>query len=63
MNKSLTMKITFDVCPYVIRRLDKKAAFYSHCGNILFPVWECFVPKVGIIFRILAAYFEISGEY
>ena len=22
--------------------------FCSQCGNVLFPVWECFVPSVGI---------------
>ena len=28
------------------------ASIYSQRGNILFPVWEYFVPNVGIIFSL-----------
>ena len=29
--------------------VPKVGILYSQGGNIMFPVWECFIPKVGII--------------
>ena len=29
-----------------------KRGKYSQCGNVLFPVWECFIPNVGIKFSL-----------
>ena len=29
-----------------------KRGKYSQCGNVLFPVWECFIPNVGIKYSL-----------
>ena len=53
MNNSVCFKITLDVCPYVFRRFSLRLGFYSQAGNVLFPGWEYFIPKVGIIKELL----------
>ena len=53
MNNSVCFKITFDVCPHVFRRFSLRLGFYSQAGNVLFPGWEYFIPKVGIIKQLL----------
>ena len=53
MNNSVCFKITFDVCPHVFRRFSLRLSIYSQAGNVLFPGWEYFIPKVGIIKELL----------
>ena len=53
MNNSVCFQITFDVCPHVFRRFRLRLGIYSQAGNVLFPGWEYFIPKVGIIKQLL----------
>ena len=53
MNNSVCFQITFDVCPHVFRRFRLRLGIYSQGGNISFPGWEHFIPKVGTIKQLL----------